>query len=166
MLSLSQTTGYAILALACLRQSGSARVLAKDISACTGVPLPYLLKLLQSLGRSGLIVAKRGYRGGFALARSPSKINLLQIAEAVEGRPWLPRCLLGLDECSDLRRCPTHDFWSITRRRIERELGRITLQMVADFEQRQSSSRLGTCAGPESAAALARAASKRKNKKT
>jgi len=145
MLSLSQTTGYAVLALACLCQGGM--VLAKDIAACTGIPLPYLLKLLNLLGRSGLIVAKRGYRGGFALARPPSKINLLQIAEAVEGRPWLPRCLLGLEECSDLRRCPTHDFWSIARRRIERELRRTNLQAVADFERRHSASRLGTC-GP------------------
>ena len=91
MLCLSQTTGYAILALSCLEEGdGENWILVKDIATCTGIPKPYLSKILHSLQGSGLIRAKRGYRGGFALARPSSRINLLEIAAAVEGAsdPW------------------------------------------------------------------------------
>jgi len=144
MLALSQTTGYAILALTCLERRGEQWVLAKDISRCTGVPLPYLSKMMHALGDSGLIEAKRGYRGGFRLARSANKITLMDITEAVESKAWLPKCLLGLEHCSDERACPTHAFWSKERARIERELRKRTLREVARFE-RQRSTQLNNC---------------------
>jgi Rrf2 family iron-sulfur cluster assembly transcriptional regulator len=147
VLSLSQTTGYAILALSCLRQSGGELVLAKDIAACTGIPLPYLLKLLHAMGKAGLVTAKRGYRGGFALARPADGITLRDVAQEVDGRAWLPVCLLGLEECSDQRGCPTHDFWKAQRLVIEAELQQTTVKDVADFEARRQN-RLGRCGAP------------------
>lgn len=144
MLALSQTTGYAILALSCLDGCQDRWVLAKDIAKCTGISLPYLSKLLHALNGSGLIRTKRGYRGGFQLAQSAPNISLLDVAEAVEGRKWLPECLLGLEECSDDRACPTHEFWKTERSRIEKELKRQTLRDVAEFE-RHRGVRLGSC---------------------
>lgn len=134
MLSLSQTTGYAILALACLEDCDDRLVQAKDIAGCTGIPLPYLSKILHALGKVGLVVTKRGYRGGFALARSARQINLLEVAEAVEGGAWLPKCLLGFEGCADDRACPTHRFWKTQREKIQTELRRVTIHDVAQFE--------------------------------
>jgi len=144
VLGLSQTCGYAILALSCLHECGDRWVLACDIARCTGVPLPYLSKLLHSLVRCGLVVAKRGYRGGFALARPPADISVLDIAEAVDGEQAVPRCLLGLAECSPERACPTHQFWQRERERIISELRRLTLAETARFERRDGT-RLGSC---------------------
>ena len=144
MLAFSQTTGYAILALSCLEGCQGRWVLAKDISQCTGISLPYLSKLLNALTGSELVHAKRGYRGGFQLARPADQITLLQVAEAVEGRKWLPECLLGLEKCSDDRACPTHEFWQKERSRIQKELKRQTLRDVAEFERRRGV-RLGRC---------------------
>ena len=107
MFSLSQTTGYAILALSCLVDAEDRWVLSREIAARTGIPQPYLSKILHALGRSGLIEAKRGYCGGIALARPARQIRISDVAEAVEGPKWLPECMLGLSECSDLRCCPT-----------------------------------------------------------
>jgi len=137
MLALSQTTGYAILALSCLDGCHDRWVLAKDIAACTGIPLPYLSKLLHALTGSGLVVAKRGYRGGFRLSRPSKLISLYEVAEAVEGRGWLPQCLLGIDACSDKRACPTHAFWKKQRKKIADMLRRLTLLDVAEFERRR-----------------------------
>ncbi len=148
MLSLSQTTGYAVLALSCLQQCGCDLVLAKDIADCTGIPLPYLLKLLHAMGKAGMVIAKRGYRGGFALARPAEKISLMDVAEAVDGKAWMPKCLLGLDECSDERQCPTHHFWKIQRQQIEAKLRQTTIQDVAEHEARQARRRLGQCRAP------------------
>jgi Rrf2 family protein len=133
MLSLSQTTGYAILALSCLVGDEDRWVLSKDIAATTGIPGPYLSRVLHALGQSGLIRAKRGYRGGFALARPASRISLLDVAEAVEGRDWKAPCLLGLTSCAQIRACPTHTFWTRELARIERELRKTTLAQVGGF---------------------------------
>jgi Rrf2 family protein len=123
---------------------GERWVLAKEMAQCAGIPLPYLSKTLHALGGSGLIEAKRGYRGGFRLAKPAGRITLLDIAEAVEGEGWLPRCLLGLESCTDDRACPTHTFWTKQREKIEAELRRRTLCDVARFE-RNRRARLGVC---------------------
>ncbi|MHC4413744.1 MAG: RrF2 family transcriptional regulator [Planctomycetota bacterium] len=136
MLSLSQTTGYAILALSCLEGADGCLVLAREIAGRTNIPKAYLSKILHALGRSGLIRAKRGYRGGFALTRPANRISLLQVADAVEGRGWIPQCLLGFATCSDVRSCPTHAFWKGERRKIESTLRRTTLAQVAAFERK------------------------------
>ncbi len=135
MLSLSQTTGYAILALACLEDCQDRLVRAKEIAGCTGIPLPYLSKILHALGKVGIIVTKRGYGGGFALARPAERINLLEVAEAVEGESWLPKCLLGLTSCSDERDCLFHEFWKVERERIRTQLRSVTIRDVARFER-------------------------------
>ncbi len=137
MLPLSQTTGYAILALGCLNGCCGRLMLAREIAASTGTPLPYLSKLLHALCRRGLIEGKRGYRGGFVLARPAEQISLLEVAEAVEGDAWLPRCLLGLAECSPQQVCPAHEFWAVERERIKDKLRATTIADVAAFARQR-----------------------------
>ena len=142
MLSLSSTTGYAIKALSCLEDPACNCRTTPGIAKRTGVPRPYLAKIVGSLARRGLVVAKRGIGGGITLARRPEDISLLQIVEAVEGKDWLGECLLGLDECSSLATCPTHDFWQRIRNEITQELGRITLASIIAFRlETQSNSK-------------------------
>ena len=143
MFALSHTTGHAVLALSCISFNDGRRLFAKDIARCTGVPPAYLSKILNSLSEHGLLDAKRGYRGGFALTRPSTEIRLLDIVEAVEGEKWNSHCLLGMDECADERSCPTHAFWKVERRRIEEELSRISLAEVSEFEHRGGT--IGTC---------------------
>ena len=109
--------------------------LAKDIACSSGIPPAYLSSVLHALARNGLIKAKRGYRGGFALTKPAEKISVLQVVEAVEGRAWREGCLLGLSECSDERACPSHVFWKTRRDEIERFLRSVTLAAVTEFEQ-------------------------------
>ena len=136
MLALSRTSGYAILALSRLPGPGGTWSLAKDIASSGGIPPAYLSSVLHALARNGLIKAKRGYRGGFALAKPAEKISVLQVVEAVEGRAWREGCLLGLNECSDERACPSHAFWKTQRNQIEEFLRSLTLAQVAEFEHR------------------------------
>ena len=130
MFSTSQTTGYAILALGCLEEPGGRWVLAQEIAGSTRIPKPYLSKILHALRRSGLIRAKRGYCGGFALGLPMRSIRLLDVVLAVEGPGWLPRCMLGLADCSAFRLCPTHGFWRAERKRIEAVMRRLTMVEV------------------------------------
>lgn len=137
MLCLSQSVGYAIQALVFLSDNPEEAKLAKEIAEKSGVPAPYLAKLLKKLGDADIVASKRGYKGGNWLKRPPGEISLLEISEAIDGRRWMGRCLLGLEQCSDERACPTHAFWKEARAGIEQTLRLTTLAEVIDFEKKR-----------------------------
>ena len=49
------------------------------------VPPAYLAKHLQALARAGIVTSVPGPKGGYALARPPDEITMLDIVDAVEG---------------------------------------------------------------------------------
>jgi Rrf2 family protein len=134
LFSLSQTSGYAIQALACLARCEGDWHQANQIAECSGVPKPYLAKILHALSGKGLVVTKRGYRGGYGLARPAGQINLLDIVRAIDDPLVEERCMLGIPHCSDERACPVHDFWKERRSEIVRHLESITLDDLTKFE--------------------------------
>jgi Rrf2 family protein len=79
-------TRYAIRALFHLafHRAGEAAQ-AKEIAHAQKIPLRFLEQILQDLRRAGLVEARRGPRGGYALARSPAEISLADVLRAVRG---------------------------------------------------------------------------------
>jgi Rrf2 family protein len=67
------------------KNQGDGVVLSQNISKEYGIPLEYLLKILQQLVRANVLRSKRGPRGGFSLAKPATKITMLEIIEAVDG---------------------------------------------------------------------------------
>lgn len=55
------------------------------LSRVEAVPANFLAQLLGELKTAKLVVSRRGITGGFLLARSPDRITLLDIIEAVDG---------------------------------------------------------------------------------
>ncbi len=92
-------TRYAIRALYHLafHRSGQATQ-AKEIAEVQKIPLRFLEQILQDLRRAGLIEARRGPRGGYALARPPAEISMADVLRAVRG-PLEE--LLGVEELDD-----------------------------------------------------------------
>jgi Rrf2 family iron-sulfur cluster assembly transcriptional regulator len=135
VLPLSQSAGYAVLALSCLEDPGGESVLVQDVATWTGAPGPYLAKIFSALTKAGLVIGKRGNQGGVILARPAREIPLSELAEVLDSAGWRSECLLGLAECSDDRACPVHAFWKETREQIHGELLGVTLADVARFER-------------------------------
>ena len=82
----SRSTGYAVLAVGYIaKNKAEGIILSQSISKKYGIPLEYLLKILQQLVRANILRSKRGPRGGFSLAQPIKKISMLQIVEAVDG---------------------------------------------------------------------------------
>lgn len=106
----------------------------QGVSDCTGIPKPYLAKVIARLADSGILLSRRGVGGGIQLARPLSDISLYDISVAIEGADFLSCCLLGANECTDMRACPTHVFWKGERARIRDELERTTLDKIREFE--------------------------------
>ncbi len=136
MLSLSQTAGYAILALSCMDPAREKMVLAQEIAEKTGIAKPYLSKLLYRLGRAGLITGKRGNKGGLVLARPAEEISVLNVSDAIDGEEWRHRCFIGLPHCNHDRPCPMHEFWKEERPKIEEYLRDLTLNQVFQYKER------------------------------
>jgi Rrf2 family protein len=85
-MKISRSTGYALVSVGYIAQNyKDGAVLAARVSKEYGIPLEYLLKILQQLVRANVLRSKRGPRGGFFLARPAEDITLLEIIEAVDG---------------------------------------------------------------------------------
>ena len=79
----------------------------QQIAAATQVPAGYLSKVLQSLGRGGLVRASRGLHGGFDLARPAADTSILDVINVVDPIKRIPACPLSL-KAHRLALCPLH----------------------------------------------------------
>jgi Rrf2 family iron-sulfur cluster assembly transcriptional regulator len=83
---LNRGVEYGIQGLTYLARDGGGRsALLREVSRATAVPESFLSKIFQRLVRSGLIRSRRGFRGGFLLARPASQITLREVVEALQG---------------------------------------------------------------------------------
>jgi Rrf2 family protein len=95
---ISQTAEYALRAIVFMAETHDAAHTNQQIAAVTKVPAGYLSKVLQGLSRAGLVVSRRGLGGGFALARAPEEMTVLEIVEAVDPLPRIHSCPLKIKE--------------------------------------------------------------------
>lgn len=129
MTSLCQTTGYAIEAMACLAEQGDASMLIREIADQTGIPLPYLAKVIHKLGEAGLVESKRGHKGGVKLAVDPASLSLLRISAAVEGtRTANPEITANPPG-------PGNRFWANFQHDYREKLASMTLADVVSSEK-------------------------------
>ena len=85
-MQLSQSVTYALQALLQLAESGEGVLITRGKLAANGqMPERFLLEILHDLVKRGILRSTRGGGGGFALARRPDQITLLEIIEAVDG---------------------------------------------------------------------------------
>ena len=85
-MKLSHKLEYACRVLAQLGRTHGQDKLAhiETLATAETIPANYLVQILNELRNAGLIVSKRGKQGGYALAREPLKITLIEIVEAVD----------------------------------------------------------------------------------
>ncbi len=91
----------------------------------------FLAKVLQSLTRAGLIDSQRGMKGGFALAKPPEQITILDIVEAVEGPVTLNVCLATGESCGRKSWCPAHRVWAEAQEAMLNVLRNATIASLA-----------------------------------
>jgi Rrf2 family transcriptional regulator, nitric oxide-sensitive transcriptional repressor len=93
---ISRTAEYALRAVVVLGSSPGSPLTTQQIAEQTRVPSGYLSKVLQALGRAGLVEAQRGLYGGFVLTRSLDELTLLDVINAVDPLERIERCPLGI----------------------------------------------------------------------
>ncbi len=125
----SRTVEYALRAMVYLASQGQGPQSTSAIARATQVPPAYLAKVLQSLGRSGLVVSQRGLRGGVALARSPAELRILEVVNAVEPLRRIRTCPLGLAGHGS-RLCPLHGRMDAAVAQVESALQATSLAEI------------------------------------
>ena len=87
----SNETDYAIRIVACLAERDG-KTDAGSIAEITGVTPQFTLKILRKLMSAGLVCSFKGAQGGYALARKPQEITLLEVVETINGQITVSRC--------------------------------------------------------------------------
>ena len=119
---ISQTTEYALRAVVLLARDAARALTVDQIAGETHVPGGYLAKVMQTLGRAGIVRSQRGVGGGFMLARSPDEITLLDVINAVDPIARICECPLKLS-CHNSRLCGLHARLDAALARMEADLG-------------------------------------------
>jgi Rrf2 family nitric oxide-sensitive transcriptional repressor len=103
----SQTVEYALRAVVHLASETPRARTTEQIAEVTKVPRAYLSKVLQNLGRAGLVQSQRGVGGGITLSKPADQVTILEVVNAVEPIQRIRTCPLGL-EAHGKHLCPLH----------------------------------------------------------
>jgi len=86
VLSITTKSPYAIRALAELaRTGGPGPVPIGELARRRDVPVQFLEQLFAVLRRAGILRSQRGVKGGYAFARDPGEVTVLEVVELLDG---------------------------------------------------------------------------------
>jgi len=103
---LSSTVEYALSEVVHLASRQPTPCTTKDIASATGIPKDYLVKVIQSLNRQGIVITQRGIGGGVTLAKPAGQLTVLEVVNAIEPLRRYSACPAKFQESGGL--CSLH----------------------------------------------------------
>jgi Rrf2 family cysteine metabolism transcriptional repressor len=85
MLTISTKGPYALQALVELGGAGDGPVPIGELARRREIPVQFLEQLFAVLRRAGVLRSQRGVKGGYAFARPPSELTVLELVELLDG---------------------------------------------------------------------------------
>jgi Rrf2 family protein len=134
-LFLSPASRQALLGMRALALLGPGMHQPRAAAAAANLPANMLSKVFQKLGRAGLLSARRGPGGGYALSLPPEKISLSEILHAV--RDVLPggkHCLIEARRCGEKRFCVIHNVITKADKLVDEGFASLTLSDLVKEE--------------------------------
>jgi Rrf2 family protein len=97
ILKLTQESEYAIkIVLYLVKMDEGKLANAREISEAENLSVKFALKILRRLCKVKIVESFRGIKGGYKLKKSPSKINIKDIVEAMQGELFISPSLKGV----------------------------------------------------------------------
>jgi Rrf2 family protein len=141
---------YGVRALVDLAEhGGDGAVRSADVARRKAIPEPYLVQLLHTLRKGGLVRSQRGPQGGHSLAIDPADIRLSMVMECLEGAEAVVRCLEDAASCIHVSCCAQRDVWRAVQEAI---YGILDSTSIADLVKRTAEIQAGRPAPLEMAA--------------
>lgn len=123
MLSITTKSPYALKALTELARAGDAGpVPIGELARRRDVPVQFLEQLFATLRRAGVLRSQRGVKGGYAFAREPASVTVLEVVELLDGP-------LGRD---------AQDIFADAAAAAREVLGRTSISDMVDREAREA----------------------------
>ena len=131
---LANSSKYALKALIFLVNNSSEedKLQAKYIAESTGLPKPFLSKILQVLATKNYLSSSKGPNGGFYISETQLKNSLLDIIIEIEGKDRLHMCALNSDECDAQSPCAIHDLIAPKADELRKIYKEITLKQLKE----------------------------------
>jgi len=131
---ITRASEYAILSLILLsktKEPQDSETLSQELS----ISKSFLAKILQALAKNGILKSFKGVNGGFALAKNPQAINMLDIMSCVEGKaPAVFDCASSHQDCPSERAdiCSLWPFLNKLQGKIDLFLAELTLHDIIE----------------------------------
>ncbi|MAK90978.1 MAG: SUF system Fe-S cluster assembly regulator [Oceanospirillaceae bacterium] len=135
MLKIGKLTDYGVVVLNELAKAGGVKLSTEDIACQTGLTLPTVRKVMKALVDSGLVIAQRGAKGGYRIARAPGQIRILDIVQAFEGPVAVTECATDDASCDITDSCSLASNWGGINQLITQVLSRVTLADIREPER-------------------------------
>lgn len=103
---------------------------ATSIAEQYSLPVSFIEKILHELRHAGIVSSKQGRSGGYFLARSPEKISVRDVLEALGESLDLVGCLNSATHCDLTDFCPTQRAWRHIDTRFKGLLDSLSLQSL------------------------------------
>ena len=131
MMKLSTKGRYATRIMVYLASKNDDLPTRKDeISKAEGISSDYIEQILTKLRTAGLVISRRGVKGGFTLARSADKITVFDVLVAAEGPVNVVPCLK--EKCERISICVTRPIWAKANEVLKDLFSGITIEQLAD----------------------------------
>ena len=136
-MQITRTADYGVRVMThlAMRPAGS-RATVSHLAEESHASVAFAGKILQRLVAARLLVSHRGYEGGFELARPASRISMLEIVSALEGRMCLNDCLPGGKGCERQAWCAAHGVWADAQAALAGVLAAESLEQLAAISSR------------------------------
>lgn len=132
-MKLSTKGRYAVRILSCIARNQIHGPVCKALIAEEeGISKDYIEQIVVTLKRAGLVVGRRGMKGGFQLAKESKDISLYDILSAAEGGVDLVRCA----ECERDDQCVTRPIWGQASSMLKEYFEGISLDQVSVRESK------------------------------
>ncbi len=129
---------YGVLGVIYLAQQGNETIIPlSEIAETQDVPEKFLAKIFQNLTKASIVRSHRGIKGGFSLAKDPTKVTARQVIEAIQGPYNLIRCLHDPDSCDKQETCPVRYLIEEAEHNLLDVFDRYTVQDLVEWQKTQ-----------------------------
>ena len=129
MIKLTNLADYSVILMCEIARIQEKRS-AQELASLSGLPVPTVSKILNTLARANLLKSHRGLKGGFALALPADEISVADIIEALDGPISLTHCTDTANRCNVDDICHMRPHWHLINDSVRSALDGVKLSQI------------------------------------
>ncbi len=132
---ITRDTDYAIRALTCIAGGEAKIVNVSELAKKLDMPKAYLRKILQQLGKQGVLKSTKGKGGGFSLKMKPEKITIFKLMEIFQGPFTLNEHIFKGKMCPRIKICHLKSKVDKIENNVIRELKKLSIKEITSHSK-------------------------------